>query len=177
MKKIIAALFLSFIILSCTDTKKQEKDLFNEVIKVHDSVMSKDQLIMINKMQLDTLIKQNKTPEITAEATKHSKALDAADTNMEAWMHNFDVENKGKSHDEIMTYLADQKKQIKAIDKELNAAVATSASVHQTKQREMRKLLWVLAHTCASLQRANSIIMLIPLNCLYMAIAMLLQKQ
>jgi GTPase involved in cell partitioning and DNA repair len=136
MKKIIAALFLSFIILSCTDTKKQEKDLFNEVIKVHDSVMSKDQLIMINKMQLDTLIKQNKTPEITAEATKHSKALDAADTNMEDWMHNFDAENKGKSHEEIMTYLTDQKKKIDAIDSNFNVTVAAASKfIKQNKTK------------------------------------------
>jgi hypothetical protein len=136
MKKIIAALFLSFIIFSCSDTKKQEKDLFNEVIKVHDRVMSKDQLIMINKMQLDTLIKQNKTPEITAEATQHSKALDAADANMEAWMHEFDAENKGKSHQEIMTYLADQKKKIDAIDSNFNVTVAAASKfIKQNKTK------------------------------------------
>lgn len=136
MKKIIAALFLSFIIFSCSDTKKQEKDLFNEVIKVHDRVMSKDQLIMINKMQLDTLIKQNKTPEITAEATQHSKALNAADTNMENWMHDFDAENKGKSHAEIMTYLADQKKKIDAIDSSFNVTVAAASKfIKQNKTK------------------------------------------
>lgn len=136
MKKIIAALFLSFIIFSCSDTKKQEKDLFNEVIKVHDRVMSKDQLIMINKMQLDTLIKQNKTPEITAEATQHSKALETADTNMETWMHDFDAENKGKSHEEIMTYLADQKKKIDAIDSSFNVTVAAASKfIKQNKTK------------------------------------------
>ncbi|MBD1384927.1 hypothetical protein IDJ75_06525 [Mucilaginibacter rigui] len=136
MKKIIAALFLSFIIFSCSDTKKQEKDLFNEVIKVHDRVMSKDQLIMINKMQLDTLIKQNKTPEITAEATQHSKALDAADANMEAWMHEFDAENKGKSHQEIMAYLTDQKKKIDAIDSSFNVTVAAASKfIKQNKTK------------------------------------------
>lgn len=136
MKKIIAALLLSFFILSCTDTKKQEKDLFNEVIKVHDLVMSKDQLIMINKMQLDTLIKQNKSPEITAEATQHSKALDAADTDMENWMHNFDAENKGKSHEEIMTYLTDQKKKIDAIDSSFNVTVAAASKfIKQNKTK------------------------------------------
>ena len=136
MRKIIIALFLSFIILGCTDTKKQEKELFDEVIKVHDLVMSKDQLIMINKMQLDTLIKQNKTPEITAEATQHSKALDVADTNMENWMHSFDVENKGKSHEEIMTYLTDQKKKIDAIDSSFNVTVAAASKfIKQNKTK------------------------------------------
>jgi GH25 family lysozyme M1 (1,4-beta-N-acetylmuramidase) len=134
MKRIIAALFLSFIIISCTDTKKQEKDLFEEVIKVHDRVMGKEQLIMTNKMQLDTLIKQNKTPEITAGATQHSKALEVADTDMENWMHNFDAENKGKSHDQIMSYLTDQKKKIDAIDSNFNVTIAAASKfVKQNK--------------------------------------------
>ena len=127
MKKILAALFISFVIFGCADTKKQEKDLFNEVIKVHDRVMGKEELIMINKMQLDTLIKKNPSPDILATATAHSKALDSADTRMENWMHNFDAENKGKGHDEIMTYLTDQKKQIDAIDSTFNLTVAASA--------------------------------------------------
>ena len=127
MKKLIAALLLSFVIFSCTDTKKQEKDLFNEVIKVHDEVMGKEQLIMINKMQLDTLIKDSISTEITAAAKVHSAALDSTDARMENWMHNFDAENKGKSHDEIMTYLTDQKKQIDAIDSSFNSTVAAAA--------------------------------------------------
>lgn len=127
MKKILAALLLSFIIMGCTDTKKQEQDLLNEVIKVHDRVMGKEELIMTNKMQLDTLIKKNPSPAIIADATIHSKALDSADTRMENWMHNFDAENKGKNHNEIMTYLTDQKKQIDAIDSTFNLTVAASA--------------------------------------------------
>ncbi|GGH06041.1 hypothetical protein [Mucilaginibacter phyllosphaerae] len=136
MKKALAALFLSFTLFSCTDTKKQEKDLFNEVIKVHDRVMAKDELIMINKMQLDTLMKQKPLPEIIAAAKQHSKALDSADTRMENWMHNFDAENKGKSHDEIMTYLTDQKKQIDAIDSTFNLTVAAAAKfIKQNKTK------------------------------------------
>lgn len=127
MKKITAVLFLSFVIFSCTDTKKQEKDLFDEVIKVHDRVMGKEELIMTNKMQLDTLIKQNKSPEVNAAAATHIKALDSADTRMEDWMHNFDAENKGKSHDEIITYLTDQKKKIDAIDSSFNVTVAAAS--------------------------------------------------
>lgn len=127
MKKILAAILLCCIIFSCTDTKKQEKDLFNEVIKVHDEVMSKEQLIMTNKMQLDTLIKDSVSAEVTAAAKKHTAELDSADARMEDWMHNFDAENKGKSHDEIMAYLTDQKKKIDAIDSSFNVTVAAAA--------------------------------------------------
>lgn len=137
MKKLFAALLLSFVIFSCTDTKKQEKDLFNEVIKVHDRVMSKEQLIMINKMQLDTLVRDSISAEVTAAAKVHGAALDSTDTRMENWMHNFDAENKGKSHNEIMTYLTDQKKQIDAIDSSFNLTVASAAKF--IKQNRTKK--------------------------------------
>jgi hypothetical protein len=136
MKKIILAAFLSFALFSCTDTKKQEKDLLAEVIKIHDVVMAKDELIMSNKMQLDTLIKENKHPKLNAEATKLATGLDSADAKMENWMHNFDAENKGKSHDEIMAYLTDQKKKIQAVDEQLNASVAASSKfIKQNKTK------------------------------------------
>jgi GTPase involved in cell partitioning and DNA repair len=136
MKKLLAALILSFILYSCADPKKQEKDLFTEVIKVHDRVMGKEELIMINKMQLDTLIKENKNPGITATATQHSKALDSADTNMESWMHNFDAEYKGKSHDEIIAYLTDQKKQIDKIDSSFNVVIESASKfIKQNKTK------------------------------------------
>jgi hypothetical protein len=136
MKKIFAAAILSFTLFSCTDTKKQEKDLLNEVIKIHDEVMVKDELIIINKMQLDTLIKESKRPGLKDSATKMVADLDSADAHMENWMHKFDAENKGKSHDQIMSYLADQKKQIQAIDAELDKSVAASSTfIKQNKTK------------------------------------------
>jgi len=136
MKKILAALLVSFALLSCKDEKKQEKDLLNEVIKVHDQVMEKDQLIMTNKMQLDTLMQQNKDPQLNNEAKKLSAQLDSADARMEDWMHKFDAENKGKSHQQIMDYLSAQKSTIEAIDKQFNTTIATSSAfVKQNKSK------------------------------------------
>ena len=136
MKKIIAAALLSIALFSCTDTKKQEKDLLNDVIKTHDRVMSKDELIMINKMQLDTLVKETKDTAFKAAAIKLVTDLETADTKMENWMHNFDAENKNKSHEEIMTYLADQKKQIESIDKQLSTVITSSSNlIKQSKTK------------------------------------------
>jgi hypothetical protein len=129
MKRIIAATLLSLALFSCTDTKKQEKNLLNEVIKTHDRVMSKDELIMINKMQLDTLVKETKDTAFKAAAIKLITELEVADAKMESWMHNFDAENKNKSHEEIMTYLNDQKKQIESIDKQLSTAITSSSNL------------------------------------------------
>jgi len=127
MKRILAAALLSFMLYSCADTKKQEETLLNEVIAVHDKVMAKDEQIMKNKMKLDTLIKENKKPELTPVATELRTKLDSADAKMENWMHKFDAENKGKKHDEIMTYLTGQKGEIEAIDKNFDASI-TEAS-------------------------------------------------
>jgi hypothetical protein len=136
MKKIISALLLSLVLFSCTDTKKQEKDLFDQVIKVHDRVMGKEELIMNSKMQLDTLLKHNQNAEVTGKANALTKSLDSADTQMENWMHNFDAENKGKSHDEIMRYLNGQKKEIDSIDSNFNAVLtAASTFIKQNKSK------------------------------------------
>ena len=134
MKKLFTVISISILLYSCADTKKQEKDLFDQVIKVHDQVMGKEELIMTNKMQLDTIVK--KKPQLTEQAALHSKALDSADTRMENWMHNFDAENKGKSHKEIMTYLTGQKKQIDTIDSTFNVVIAAASNfIKQNKAK------------------------------------------
>jgi hypothetical protein len=52
--------------------------------------------------------------------------VDDADNAMSDWMHKFDAENKGKSHQEIMDYLEAQKKLISKIDTQINVAVTGS---------------------------------------------------
>ncbi|TFF34687.1 hypothetical protein [Mucilaginibacter psychrotolerans] len=123
MKKLFAAALLSLLFAACTDPKQQEKTLLDEVIAVHDSVMVKDELVTKAKMQLDTLAKKDSALNADTAAKNLVKVLDNAVTKMEDWMHKFDAENKGKSHEQIMTYLADQKKQIKDIDKQFDAAI------------------------------------------------------
>ncbi|RFZ94508.1 hypothetical protein D0C36_02880 [Mucilaginibacter conchicola] len=136
MKKLFAAAILSATLFSCADKQQQEKDLLNEVIAIHDRVMEKDELVMINKMQLDTLIKDSVSADVTTKAISLRGNLDTVDSRMEKWMHNFDAENKGKSHDEIITYLTDQKKQISALDSNLNIAVKTADTfIKQNKKK------------------------------------------
>lgn len=114
------------LLLGCTDTKKQEKDLLNQVIAVHDKVMANDEQLMKNKMLLDSLVKNN-APNINKDTAKvYLKLVDDADNAMSDWMHKFDAENKGKSHQEIMDYLEAQKKLISKIDTQINVAVTGS---------------------------------------------------
>lgn len=125
MKKIVIAVFIGFTLLGCTDKKTQEKALLDEVIKVHDKVMDGDEQLMKNKMRLDTLVK-NSTASEKDSAVVYVKLLDNAENSMDDWMHKFNPDQTGKSHDETMAYLGSQKKQIMAIDSQLNAAINES---------------------------------------------------
>jgi len=126
MKKLSLALLAGIALAACTDTKKQEKDLLNQVIAVHDKVMASDEQLMKNKMLLDSLVKNNSTTINKDSAKVYVKLVDDADNAMSDWMHNFDAENKGKSHQEIMDYLEAQKKLISKIDTQIATAVAGS---------------------------------------------------
>jgi Mg2+ and Co2+ transporter CorA len=126
MKKSLLALLTGIALASCTDTKKQEKDLLNQVIAVHDKVMASDEQLMKNKMLLDSLIKNNSSAINKDTAQVYLKLVDDADNAMSDWMHHFDAENKGKSHQEVMDYLEAQKKLIAKIDTQINTAVTGS---------------------------------------------------
>src|SRR5438128_2231273 len=106
---------------ACNNEKDKEKVLLNEVISIHDHIMAKEDKLMHNKMQLDTLLmpgKGDSTHTVVDKATMgaYRSKLTAADEAMETWMQKFDPELKGKSHDEKMQYFANQKKIVLAID-------------------------------------------------------------
>lgn len=113
-----------FMLISCADTKKQEKDAMAGVIKIHDEAMAKSEQVVHNNMLLDSLIKTKAVDSVKASAI--TKNLNTADKAMEDWMHQFEVEHEGKSHEQIMQYMADQKKQIGQVNKQLSEAVKQS---------------------------------------------------
>src|ERR1700761_3895682 len=127
MKKILLAAFVMLALNACTDTKKNdEKNALNEVIKIHDKVMGNDELLMQNKMKLDTLIKTTADTTKKAQIVAISNKLVNADKFMETWMESFDPEQKGKQHEDIMAYMARQKAQVTAVDKQIADAVNES---------------------------------------------------
>ncbi len=110
--KTLAVLAISVITLNaCTDTKKQEKDALNEVIKIHDEAMAKDEQAVKNKMLIDSLVKDKMITD-TVQSSATLKALTEADQGMEKWMHQFNADYTGKSHEQIMQYLDEQKKEV-----------------------------------------------------------------
>src|SRR5437879_3727118 len=113
MKNLLIITLISLALCACSDSKKQEKDLLDNILKVHDKVMGNDEALMKNKMQLDSLLKLPATD--TAEKV-NMKALDtklvAAEESMETWMHKFEPDVTGKSHDVIIKYYSEQKRGI-----------------------------------------------------------------
>ena len=88
--------------------------------------MDADEQLMKNKMLLDSMVKHNSTGDIKDSVYRHLDKLNLADSAMSDWMHKFNPDQTGKSHEETMAYLGAQKKQIAAIDSQLNAAIASS---------------------------------------------------
>jgi len=130
MKLYLLIFFVSVFFLGCSDKtasdKAQEKALLDEVIKAHNKMMATDDQLMKNKMQLDTISAHNPPQVVKDSAQFYIKKLNDADAGMDNWMHKFDPEFKGKGHEDIMTYLSDQKKQVAAIDSQINLAIASS---------------------------------------------------
>jgi hypothetical protein len=127
MKKLFIVTCISLILGACTNSRKQEKDLLDEILKVHDRLMSQDEQLMKNKMLLDSLIKM---PAKDTAAKANMKALSlklkASEESMENWMHNFEPDVTSKSHDEILKYYNEQKKGITAVDSQMNVAISES---------------------------------------------------
>jgi hypothetical protein len=127
MKRILlAATFACLALNACKDPKAEEKVVLDDVIKIHDNVMGYEDQLMHNKMKLDTLLKEAKNNEAKAKITQLSGKLVRADAAMSDWMQNFNPAQKGKTHEQIMSYLADQKKQVKAVDSVMISAVKES---------------------------------------------------
>ena len=125
MKRILLILLTASALFGCSNKKAEKSAVMDQVMKVHEKVMEVDGQVIANRMKLDTLLKDN-TLAAKDTALQLNKKLTAAEDAMEDWMHKFDYEQKGKSDDEVITYMNDQKKLIMAIDSQLNIAVTES---------------------------------------------------
>ncbi|RYZ97667.1 MAG: hypothetical protein EOP47_21115 [Sphingobacteriaceae bacterium] len=126
MKKLLIITLLSGLLYSCADTKQQEKQLYQEVIALHDSVMAENGVLMKNKMKLDTILSEALPLPAKDSALQASKSLSTADEAMNTWMHQFEPDYTGKPHAEVMKYLQQQKTQITKVDSLSKAAISLS---------------------------------------------------
>lgn len=135
----LALISLAIIFTACNSNKQQQEDLQKSVIAVHDSVMTDMNTVMEKKMaitklltHIDSLKAKNTsldTVQARIELTQTVKDLAAADEEMMNWMHNFNPDYTGKSHEEVMTYLNDQKVKINSVESSIKKAIAKSDSV------------------------------------------------
>src|SRR5688572_7264932 len=106
MKKPLVLFALIIVVLAaCKDDKAKEKELLDEVIRIHDEVMGKEDYLMRNKMKIDTILmpgplsdKYSMEEKMTISVVRHK--LIKADEAMSKWMQRFDPELKGKSREE-----------------------------------------------------------------------------
>ncbi|QKJ30022.1 hypothetical protein HQ865_09715 [Mucilaginibacter mali] len=115
--KILVALLVVMSAMSgCKDEKAEEKAGMDAVIKLHDKAMGNSELAIKNKVVIDSLAKLSNSLNFITELNALSKQLSTADEAMEDWMHKFNPDFTGKSHTEIMDYLAKQKAQVQQVD-------------------------------------------------------------
>jgi hypothetical protein len=134
MKKVWLAAFACLTVVACNNDKADEKKLMDDILATHDKVMQAEDKAMTNKIVIDSLLKVDKFAPLDAANQKadfkaQSASLSAADEAMENWMHKFDPDYKGKSHEDVMKYLAEQKKQITHIDSLLHTSIVQSSQV------------------------------------------------
>ncbi|RYE22305.1 MAG: hypothetical protein EOP42_24595 [Sphingobacteriaceae bacterium] len=87
-------------------------------------------------MKLDTLILKKDSiktafPNLDTSAEnktihKLSTEIVQADDTMSDWMHNYNPDFSGKSHQQIMDYLDQQKQKVSAINNQYDAVIKTS---------------------------------------------------
>lgn len=114
-KKILLPILVITALSGCSKNEKaQETALLDNVQSAHEQVMGDDD----KNMKTRALLKQLLTgkPELKDSVNYFLKKLDDNDNVMMDWMNKFNPDFTGKSHEQIMAYLNDQKKQIRSID-------------------------------------------------------------
>lgn len=132
-KILLAISCLAGLLYACSNTQEEEKKQLNDILAIHDKVMSASEAAMKNRAHLDSLIKKYGTDTSkTKPAVILEKSLDDADEAMENWMHQFNPDYTGKSHEQIMEYLHGQHEQLLKVDSQLNDANNQSAKYLST---------------------------------------------
>jgi len=126
MKNLLILTSACLLLGACADKTAQQKALLDDIIKVHDKVMSADEQLMNNKMKMDTVMKDKTAPDTSKSTRQLYQQVNSADVAMENWMHKFDPDYAAKPGNDAVTYFTAQKKQIMAIDSEMNIAVDQS---------------------------------------------------
>ncbi|MGI4750403.1 MAG: hypothetical protein ACRYFB_07205 [Janthinobacterium lividum] len=136
MKDKLLIVVLILIFAACKDPKKEEKTLEKQVMDLHEKVMADGETAMQNKMKMDTLILKKDSiktvyPSLDTSGENRnmrhlSKQILKADDAMSDWMHNYNPDFSGKSHQHILDYLDQQKKKVSLINRQYDSVIYAS---------------------------------------------------
>ncbi len=134
-------LLTSILWAGCQNQKAEQQKLQKEVIDQHDVLMLRMDLLQDNKSAL-SLIENNldslknakpdlDTIQLKTEIINLKLKLDSSDEAMMKWMNNFNPDYIGKSNEEIMSYLKDQKIKIDSVKTLFDQSLSKSGAIIQ----------------------------------------------
>ena len=133
--KIVILCFLLLGFQACQNGSDY-KSVRKEVLDAHDKVMMDGETAIKNKMSLDTILANLdslRTAKIISDTTVERQAigklqskLNAADEQMNDWMHEFNAELDGKSNEEAVIYFKAEQEKVKRLDSVYRAAIGES---------------------------------------------------
>jgi len=122
-----------FLSTGCNNFNSEEQALWDEVMKLHDDSMLNHGVMMKNTSQIRKALKFKKDiPDQLETAIKPNlEKIDAADEAMMSWMHDLrgPIRLRGKTHEEIMSYLNAEKVKIEKIDKDIIEQLTVSRNI------------------------------------------------
>ncbi|GAA4779326.1 hypothetical protein GCM10023231_02590 [Olivibacter ginsenosidimutans] len=122
--------------------KNENRQLQEEVIAVHDSIMPKMGLFVGNNLKVTTLLTKMDSlkqvhPDLDTSSLKQQLVnlqtdLKLTNEAMTDWMHNFDPEHENKKPEEVHTYLQEQLQAIRRLKDQFSATEQKSQHVLAT---------------------------------------------
>lgn len=141
-QNLLFLLSLLFLATACGNNveqlKAEEDKLASEVMEVHDEVMPK--MAEINRLsrELDKYYEANKetiSDELDGQIELVQRELEKADDGMMGWMANYrqpEALREEKTHDEIMTYLQEQKALISEVAGQINSSIEEAQKLKES---------------------------------------------
>lgn len=133
---------LLFLATACGNNveqlKAEESKLAGEVMEIHDEVMPK--MAEVNRLsrELDDYYEANKetiSDELDGQIELVQRELEKADDGMMGWMANYkqpEALREEKTHEEIMTYLNEQKELISDVAEQINSSIEEAKKLKES---------------------------------------------
>lgn len=140
MKKTLLAALI--FLAACTNPETEVKQARENIMRMHDNMMERSELIVKSKLQVDTLqqnlglFKSTTMPELDTVAEKARLAklgadLKVADDRMSDWMAGFDPAQEGKSTDEKKKYFAAEQEKLTLLNRKFDTVLTQSGKYLQ----------------------------------------------